>query len=253
MDDRGFFQPVPLFEYMAQAMRKQHRRPKKGAPVKEDSTSKAFTVISEKDKLFFRVLPSPTSASSDQAEGLMTAVTDAFRGAFIEVWTAIPTLDRKRLTAHWRDQQRESFYGDPWPQHSHPPLIQIVDDDPWSADYQMCTDFGTTLTFPMSLVVEHPKQLTLEIACVLAHVFAIATGTHWRRVQAIIEEPLRRWEKRQGKKLTDDARDRKFDKLEASFIKGYEAERAKLFDRWGLQPAPSTKRRTTKERGQNKG
>jgi hypothetical protein len=52
-----------------------------------------------------------------------------------------------------------------------------------------------------------------------------------------IDQPLARWERRQGKKADDSERDAKIDKLEQAHHKAYEREVGRIVRGWGLEPA----------------
>jgi hypothetical protein len=239
-----------LFEVVGQAARSHREKPRKTTSAKKAHGIKGFMAISEKDQLFFQSVASSTQQSS--LPETQTAKVN-FHKAFCEVWANIPEYDRRQLVNYWHTQPSLSSGVANVPRPSHRPLIQVIDDEPWIPGYQVCKHSGAMLTFPISLVMDHPGRLALEIARTLAHVHRMATRQHWRLVQTIIEEPMVRWEKRQGIKLTDDARDRKLDKLEAVFVKESETAVAELLDRWRLRPLPSTERRKACERETNEG
>lgn len=229
MDD--MLLPVNLFEYVAQEVRKRRAKAKSGAADKKGAVQPSFTPLSEADGLYFRL--SPTATPLPPAR--VTAVTDAFRLAFQSVWAGIPDDDRRRLRDYWRTQKRLPSYDEPWPPPPHRPLIQITDDEPWSHEYQVCRHFGAELNFPVSLVLEHSDRITSVIGRTLAQVFRLATRQHWGLYLELVEEPLARWEQHLGRKVTDAARDRKLDELEAEYFPVYESEMAELLRRWGRE------------------
>ena len=66
-----------------------------------------------------------------------------------------------------------------------------------------------------------------------------ASRKHWDLYLKVVEEPMERWEKRQGKKADDAARERKLDLLEAAHRKAYEAELQQRLRAWGFDsPVP---------------
>jgi hypothetical protein len=56
------------------------------------------------------------------------------------------------------------------------------------------------------------------------------------------EEPMDRWERRQGAKADDAAREAKLDRLERAYLRAYESALAQIVRAWGLdrpgRPSP---------------
>jgi hypothetical protein len=75
--------------------------------------------------------------------------------------------------------------------------------------------------------------LPVEIGLALAQVHRFATREHWGLVLSALEEPVARWEKRQ-KKVTEASRSKKWDELEAAFLRKHEAALNQLVRGWGL-------------------
>jgi hypothetical protein len=93
------------------------------------------------------------------------------------------------------------------------------------------------LTFPASLVAEHPHQLPAVIARALAEALLHANRRHWALVETEIEGPLARWERRQGKRADDVRRGAKIDHLEAAHRRAYQREVTAVLAGWGSDAA----------------
>jgi len=130
-------------------------------------------------------------------------------------------------------------------------LIQILDARPWSPSYQISHKFGNVLDFPVSLVAGQSHRLAFQIARTLAQALRYATRAHWRLVNQLIERPLDRWERQQRARVTDTARNKKLDILEAEYLRAYESEMAQIIRRWGLEELAPAIGDTDKEREKN--
>src|SRR5438128_715219 len=115
------------------------------------------------------------------------------------------------MLAYWRNGKSDSCLRDPDP-FAVPtpcPLIEIVDVGPWSPAHEVCSRSGSVLNFPASLVATHSHLLPWEIAKALVQVYRYASRKHYGLILELIDEPLERWERQQGKKITDARRDKK--------------------------------------------
>jgi hypothetical protein len=168
-------------------------------------------LLVEQDGLFFTVVP-PAPASA--------VVT--FRTAFTSVWRQILGWDRQCLLSYWRETSQEG----------RQLLIQVVQRGR-SAVGEVVKHLGRELNFPLSLVAQ-PDRLPGEIATVLAHVMHIATGEHWRLVQEVIERPLARWEREEGKRATAAALKKKVAALEKEHLSRLEERITEIFEGWGI-------------------
>src|SRR5262249_54455300 len=114
------------------------------------------------------------------------------------------------------------------------PLIRL-----WEAGLppseQVCARLGHDLNLPALPSPADPRELTGQIADALARVHLAARLRHVVLISEMIDEPLERWEKAQRRKVTDAARNRKEDALEAEFWKVYEAELREVQTRWGVE------------------
>jgi hypothetical protein len=88
-----------------------------------------------------------------------------------------------------------------------------------------------------------PDRFPFVIARALAVTSLYATRRHWALAMEMIEEPLARWERRQGKNADDATRDRKIDRLEAAHLRAYESEIVDVLRRWGCGPDGADERR----------
>jgi hypothetical protein len=196
-----------------------------------------YAALVEEDRLFVRVVARPhRPGPAPDAGAPPGAVTAAFRAAFRAVWGRLPGPDRDRLRGYWDDPREPGLFADLPPTPRPKPLIQVADADPRSPASQVCTRFGTALTFPAAVAAGPPDRLRYEIARALAQALRHATRAHWRLMNRVIEHPLARWEKRQRAGVTDAARDEKLDQLEAEYLRAYEAELAAIVRRWGIAP-----------------
>jgi hypothetical protein len=82
MEDADFYSPDSLPEYLW----KQRKAKKENAP------RRSFDVLSEKDHLFFHVLPSASASSAGQAKARIKAIRDTFAKTFRAVWIMVRTM-----------------------------------------------------------------------------------------------------------------------------------------------------------------
>jgi hypothetical protein len=150
---------------------------------------------------------------------------DAFRTAFTSVWRQIPGWDRQRLLTYWRQPGEQG----------RQPLIQLVQRGR-SAVGEVVKHLGRELNFPLSLVAQ-PDRLPGEIATVLAHVLHIASGEHWRLVQEVLERPLARWEREEGKRATGATVKKKVAALEKQHLARLQARIGEILEGWGIVSA----------------
>jgi hypothetical protein len=179
------------------------------------------------DRLYFRVEP----ADAATPPATLDLAKQAFRSAFRAVWGRIPRPDRDCLLRYWRCDRAAAL--------SLPtnPLLRVVEDTPWSPAPPRWARLGRELTFTFTEVTERPADLSREIATTLARVVLLADRRHWGLYLKLVEEPLARWEKRQGKKADEAKRDAKIDKLEQAHHKAYEREIGDVVRGWGVESA----------------
>jgi hypothetical protein len=230
----------PLPDYLrqqAQRLHKQRAREAKSRSKRGSASSGSHDGprnLALTDQIYFRILPPPSVPDAQ-----VKVVEDTFRTAFIDVWSHLPPCDRRLLRAYWHNQPNIVGHDDLRPWSSSRPQIRVVDGDSWSPSFQVCNELGSRLNFPFSLVVEQPALLPFVIARALAEVSRYASRRHWALIQELIEEPLARWERRQGKRIDDARRDAKLDRLERAHQQAYEKEIAAILDGWGLGQARS--------------
>jgi hypothetical protein len=154
------------------------------------------------------------------------AVEEPFRRAFTNVWCRIAESDRRALLDYWHSRPRTG--------RSSRPMMRVVDGLPGFPADAVCDDLGHTLVFPASLVVGHAEDLRWVIARALATAMRYASRRHWQLIQERIEEPMGRWQRRRGRKVTEGECDAKRDQLEAAYLVKYEKELAQLLRSWGF-------------------
>ena len=146
----------------------------------------------------------------DAANNIQThteAVVQAFRDAFTDIWNRIPESERLLILAYWHGPREPQRSSDPrWLPHPKP-LIQIVFHDHWMPAPPVCNKLGHELNFSACLVLEQPYDIRKEISQTLAKVLMLATRRRWTLTLKIIEEPLERWERQKGGRVTDASRD----------------------------------------------
>jgi hypothetical protein len=179
------------------------------------------------DKLFFRL----EVADSGSLPATLKEIEEPFRDAFCEVWEQIPRTDRNLLLRYWRTQAGRTL-----PLHTNP-LIRLVAVPPWSLVPPRFASLGRELNFLLVEIEAKPDNLRSEIATALAQVLLIADRRHWALILEQIEEPIERWEKRQGTKLDDTKREAKLDKLEQAYLRASAKEIKQIVRGWGFEPA----------------
>src|SRR5262249_29326377 len=163
------------------------------------------------DRLYFRLERAGPGAPPARAD----EVRETFRREFCGVWGRIPRADRDLLLRYWR--------GGPVPAgplYAHP-TIRVIEVVPWATAPPRCVNFASELSFTLAEVTERPDHLPSVIATALAQALLHANRHHWDLALEFIEQPLARWERRQGKKADDAERDSKIDKLEQAHHKAY--------------------------------
>jgi hypothetical protein len=176
-------------------------------------------VLIEEDGLVFTVVP-PAPATA----------ADAFRTAFSTVWHQLPGWDRQRLLSYWREPGQEGRQS----------LIQLVQGVQATVG-EVVNQLGRELNFSLSLL-KQPDRLPGEIATVLAHVLHIASGEHWRLVQEVLERPLARWEREEGKRATGAAVKKKVAALAKEHLARLEERITERVEGWGIAPSTSPPR-----------
>lgn len=248
MDGSYLFQPISFFEYLsrqaAAAKQRQRGGPKARTGKKAmqsarvDGGDNFFSVLVEKDRLFFGVLshasrPASHQRQAEDSAGQDSSVRLTFRRVFGEVWCRIPEPDRQILLIYWREQRPRSLYGDCSPPPRHNPLIRVIDAGSLTSTYPLCEKIGHQLNFPISLVTD--ERLPTVIARALARVYLYASREHWRLVMELIEEPLAKWESQEGKTATEASHAKKVDALEKAFLRKHDLALARVMKRWGFK------------------
>jgi hypothetical protein len=235
-----------LFESLgkAESARKQGQgRPvksKQGSPGGSTDWGKDYAALVEEDGLFVRVVPASNPGwHRPPACGTgahLKAIREAFRHGFTDIWSLVSRhADRQRLLDYWNGPREPPLPSDR-PVAPHPrPLIQVIDAGLSPPAPSVCSKLGHQLDFPAALVLGQPDRLAGEIARALAQVLMLANRRHWRLIIDLIEDPLKRWERQQGRKVTDTARDQKLDELEAEYVGVYESEVAQILRRWEVE------------------
>jgi hypothetical protein len=207
-------------EKAAEAMQRGKDRARKTAVKQAQSKNGTaepgcWLVLVEEDRLFLRLLPSAPAMAAH-----------LFRTAFVSVWDQIPEGDRRCLVTYWQSSQEAS----------RRPLIQVLGVGESSSSEVIFDKLGNAVTFPISLVGAEPHHLQEEIARILAQVYRLATREHWLLIQSLLETPLRRWERQQGARATDAARNKRLDALERTFLRQVEAREDQILERWKIEP-----------------
>jgi hypothetical protein len=215
-----------------------NKKTQRGPRCKGGPADRGFHPLAEKDGLWFRsgslcVHADESTFWVDEAGDQNPALQRGFHRAFNQVWGRIPPADRQILLGYWRAPSWPDLQRHPQPSPVPRPLIQVVDLESLTSAHEVCSRLGHELTFAVSLATEHRDQLPVEIGQALAQVHLFATREHWRLVVSALEEPLARWEKRQ-KKVTEASRAKKWDELEAVFLRKHEAALNQLVRAWGL-------------------
>jgi hypothetical protein len=196
----------------------------------------------EKDRLFFTL--SPPSGPELSTPAAVKPELQTFRLGFNRIWAQIPAGGRASLLCYWR----QPLPGGHLPAPHTRPLIRVVDVLPGSSSSPV-DRLGNEFNFPFSLVAENPQGLPAVIARALAVASLYATRRHWALAVELIEDPLERWSRRQGKNADDATRDAKIDRLEAAHLRAYKAEVAGVLRAWGFGgpegKAGKTSRRST--------
>jgi hypothetical protein len=198
--------------------------------------------------LFFRVVAAnpPAWFGEPPADESVRLAVDAFRGLFTEVWARLPADDQQQLLDYWRFDSFPSLASDPFHKPPHRPLIHLVDAWPRSGLVNAAR-FGHELSFPGSLARKQPDRVRSLISRTLALVWRMATREHWGMILRTIDEPLERWERRQGK-ATDRERAEKEAVLGETFRRKHEIAIASVLRRWGLEETRSPERRLSTKR-----
>jgi hypothetical protein len=173
-----------------------------------------------------------SSSAAQTGQSAINAIGQAFRAAFLDVWGRVPEEDHRTLLRYWGrppvTPASLSSRGS-----GLKPLIRVV-DAPWSEPIPICANQGHTLSFTTSLVRERTDLLPVEIGRALAAALLYANRRHWELCLALVEEPMARWERRQGKELDEARAGAKLDKLEATHRRAYDKEVVAILARWGL-------------------
>jgi hypothetical protein len=196
------------------------------------------------DGLVFRVVTQPSRPRRD-----VRLIEERFRAAFACAWDTIPEQDRWLLLRYWHDRPDTGRPVGAGPR----PEIRVLDRVSCAPPPPACDRLGHRLTFAVAPADEPASRLPLLVAHALAQVWMLATKRHWKLYLEMIEEPLARWEKRQGKKADDAARERKLDLLEAAHRRAYEAELQQRLRAWGFDGPVPEDVRVGGERGDDEG
>lgn len=198
--------------------------------------SPEFFVLVE-NKFFYRVALSPSASTRMSPEPHLTSRQAAtFVATFREAWASLPNRDQDRLLDYWHHPPEGHAVDYALTTSSYHPLIQIVDAVPWPMPPDtVCQKLGHMLNFPISLIGQPTHRLRFEIAYALAMVYRLATRAHWRLIISMVDEPLKRWEKRHPG-YTDDAYEAIQDQLEAAYMTVYAQEINQLLTKWGIEP-----------------
>jgi hypothetical protein len=194
------------------------------------------------DGLVFRVV-----AKSDRPRREVRLVEGRFRTAFARAWDTIPEQERRTLLRYWHDRPDTGRPVGAGPR----PEIRVLDRVSCGPPPPACDRLGHRLTFAVAPADAPAGRLPLLVANALARVWMYATKRHWGLYLEIVETPMERWERRQGKKADDAARERKLNLLEAAHRRAYEAELEQRLRAWGFDgPFPEDVRLDNK-RGRN--
>jgi hypothetical protein len=182
------------------------------------------------DGLVFRVVARPDCPRRD-----LQLIGERFRAAFARAWDTIPEQDRWLLLRYWHDRPDTGRPLGAGPR----PEIRVLDRVSCAPPPPACDRLGHRLTFAVAPADEPAGRLPPLIAHALARVWMYATKRHWGLYLETVETPMERWERRQGKKADDAARERKLDLLEAAHHMAYEAELDQRLRAWGFDgPVP---------------
>jgi hypothetical protein len=180
--------------------------------------------------LVFRVVARPDRPRRD-----LQLIGEHFRAAFARAWDTIPEQERRTLLRFWHDRPDTGRPVGAGPR----PEIRVLDRVSCASPPPACDRLGHRLTFAVAPADAPADRLPLLIAHALARVHMFATRRHWDVYLKMVETPMELWEKRQGKKADDAARERKLDLLEAAHRKAYEAELQQRLRAWGFDsPVP---------------
>src|SRR5262249_29369569 len=102
------------------------------------------------DGLTFRIISPPAQPGAQQSPGDTFAaqaatVAEAFRLAFLRVWTRLPDQDRACLLAYWRRLPERRLRAGPGARPSASPQIRVVAGVRWSPAYPVGGELGTEL------------------------------------------------------------------------------------------------------------
>jgi hypothetical protein len=250
MDEVPLSLPLTWFEFLQQTADAIKQQRRQGRAV---GLGPPFQRLVRDDELYFRVLarpaeawmtPEQTKARTAQAR----AAADVFRGAFADVWGHVVPPDRQALHDFWRTAPRWASYAQSHLASAYPrPLIQIVGPDP-AGPVPRIFAVWHELTFPFDLVVQRADRLPAEIAHKLAETHRFATGRFWEVGNRMVDDPMERWERRQGKQLTEAAAAAKWRQLVKAYLPVHKADIAQILERWGLAPRQRSSRRPRGQR-----
>jgi hypothetical protein len=196
------------------------------------------------DGLVFRVV-----AQSDRPRRDVQLIEDRFRTAFACAWDTIPEQERRTLLRYWHDRPDTGRPVGAGPR----PEIRVLDKVSCAFPPPACDRLGHRLTFAVAPADEPAGRLPPLIANALARVWMFATKRHWGLYLETVETPMELWEKRQGKKADDAAREHKLNLLEAAHRRAYEAELQQRLRAWGFAGPVPEDVRVGGERGDDEG
>ncbi len=244
--------PTSFFDHLfwqAQSRRKppsKCRRSKAGPGRRPpDNTTAAPwpAPLVEEDRIYFSILMQPARLGAplvpaDRSEPRVRLAEGAFRRAFTATWARVPRGGREALLRYWRCPS-SWLDGEPATPATlaNRPEVLLVETAPWAEELQICSHFGCRLTFPLALAVDGSDRLPESVAVALAQAALHASGRHWSLIQEMIEGPIAKWERRRGKRATDEARDARLDRLEEAHARAYHQAVEEIVRGWGLGPA----------------
>jgi hypothetical protein len=242
----GFILGTPFTDFLrssAELLKQRRGRGAKGGPHgKAAAGGRRYAALA--DGLVFRVVARPDRPRRD-----LQLIGERFRAAFTRAWDTIPEQDRWLLLRYWHDRPDTGRPVGAGPR----PEIRVLDKVSCAPPPPACDRLGHRLTFDAAAAVEQPDRLPLRIAHTLAQVYLLASRKHWGLYLKMVEEPMERWERRQGKKADDAARERKLDLLEAAHRRAYEAELEQRLRAWGFDGPVPEDVRVGGERGDDEG